>query len=35
MPFVEQLYLIGACAAFAVFALALAYCRVTSADLPK
>lgn len=35
MPFTEQLYLIGACAAFAIFAVALAYCRITSADLPK
>lgn len=35
MPFVEQLYLIGVCAAFAVFALAVAFCRATSADLPK
>lgn len=35
MPFTEQLYLIGACSAFVIFAVALVFCRVTSADLPK
>jgi hypothetical protein len=35
MPFGEQLYLIGACSAFVIFALALMVCRATSADRPK
>jgi len=30
MPFVDQLYLAGAVAAFAIFAVTLAYCRITS-----
>jgi len=30
MPFIDQLYLAGAIAAFAIFAVALAYCSVTS-----
>ena len=35
MPFGEQLYLIGACSAFVIFALALIVCRTTSAELPN
>jgi hypothetical protein len=31
MPFMDQLYLGGSIAAFVIFAVALAYCRATSA----